>query len=247
MCSAHQVSQLTEAIRYSRISPTYLAIAVSLAPLLNLTLPQLLDLSQFRTLTSTQSTLYCKNANSACPPGWFKPQRPLSPSGNKNKVNLCLVISTAQLGLHLSRVQKMNEGGPEPLQLFTAVNFRGLNIRLTFSSFRLKPNDVNFRVDVRVCAKLPACTNLADPQLGVLFSSKVSIHSKVPGCPLYTISEPARFGWLGMKNGLGWGWNRFPQVASRFPGDPMLLTWWDPFVMDGSIKLTAEVTDERTG
>lgn len=69
-------------------------------------------------------------------------------------------------------------------------------------------------------------------------SYTISIHSNVPGSPLYTLSAPSRF------MGEGNGWTDFAKGASQLPGKSSDLAWWDSFIMDGRVRFTAVVTDE---
>lgn len=234
------MTELKQLVRYSRLSPTYLAQTASTVPRLSPSLAQLLDLTQFRSFTTTQCTMYSQKLKSACPASWFKPQRPLSAGKGGNTVTVDLLISTAQLSKHLPLAQKLEEAGPVPPRLSAAIDFRGLSICLAFDSSK-SCNGTGSKLtgEVRVCARLPDHSSMADLPLGFPFSSKVSIHSNVPSKPLHTLSIPACF------HTSGWGWANFAHIASKLPGDPLLLSWWDPFIIDGHVKMTAQVTDER--
>lgn len=47
------------------------------------------------------------------------------------------------------------------------------------------------------------------------------------------------------RSNLGLGWINFAQRVSKMPGDPLDPSWWDPFLVDGFVKMSADFRDER--
>lgn len=49
------------------------------------------------------------------------------------------------------------------------------------------------------------------------------------------------------RSNLGLGWINFAQRVSKMPGDPLDPSWWDPFLMEGCVRMSADFRDERGG
>lgn len=246
-CSKELVAELQGQVRYSRLSPTFLAQALPLVPHLNPSLIQLSQLNEFRSFTLVQSLLFCQDLKSECPSGWFKPKRLLAFGKGSDTVSVTLLISSSQLRQYTLSVKEMEQGGPEPTPLSASVDFRGFRLSLGMLASPNKDNaDVAFQwlVGVCACVRLPSRSSTADLQLGFPCSCTVSLHSNIPE----TFSENLLFtlpmGSLFLS--VCSGWQDFPKVASNLPGDLSDLSWWDPFIVDGNVKLTAEFTDERS-
>lgn len=206
---------------------------------------QLLELHHFRSLPAEYAQVFSSDQTLECPSSWFKPQRPLSPAGSAAQVSLTLNISVAQLTDHLNSVVAVGEDAPDPSRLSVAVDFKGLRVALTFSSENCGERKLSdeiqvFAAFVSVHARLPRRSSDVTLMHGIPCTYAISIKSNVPGHFKYKDrSGPACLSGLQ-------GFFNFPQTASGLPGDPLQLSWWEPFIVDGNVRLTAEFTDKRS-
>lgn len=239
-CEAHQLSELIEVIRFSCLSATYLAQAFLLAPRLKPTELQLAELNHAKSFSPAQFLIYSKDVKLACSKSWFKPERPLTTAKTRNPAVVTLSISTAQLIIHIAQVHRLREGGPAPVSLTATGDYKGLSITLKFSSCSMQSGvAAHFRASVSVNTRLPHYNSMISLPHGIPCSFNLSIHSNVPSKPTYTLRQPTRFVSKDL------GWSNFAQVASKLEGSPLVLSWWAPFIMNGHVKLTVEVEDER--
>ncbi|MEW5302579.1 MAG: hypothetical protein WDW36_005348 [Sanguina aurantia] len=238
-CDGAELLELMEAIRYSRLSSTYISQVLPKIPGLEPSKAQLAELHQFRSLKKVHAVMYRRTAH-ACPPGWFRSERPVSRSRgsgrSRDTVSLRLVISKAELGAHLHEVlAKREQGGPEARAWSTRTDFRGLQLTFYAGSYQAGGLlDANVSVTVR----LPR------------HDSRESIELGVPGsCTFAVTSSDPRIGCITLENGTSFvrsNWARnVVQAASELPGNPLLMSWWEPFMAKGALRLEVEVTDER--
>lgn len=241
-CTGRQLDELVGQIRYSRISSVFLAEAPALIPLFRPDVETLMDLLLFRSLTPAQEQLYCRDVQTTCPAGWFKPRRPIATGTDSNTASLTLVISAEGLRLHLAAVRAMKDGGPDPAPYSTSVDFKGFVLTLSFvSSWGEGDADVEqFAVYLCVGTRLPLFSSMAMLKCGIPCSVKFSVHSNMPDQAIISTRVNDRF------HSTQYGVHNFAQHASNLPGDPLLLSWWDPFMVDGALQFTAELTDQRT-
>ncbi|MEW5304693.1 MAG: hypothetical protein WDW36_007286 [Sanguina aurantia] len=224
-------------IRYSRLSSTHLAQALPLIPDLCPSGVQLAALHQFRALSKPFAALHAKLKQSVCPAGWFKPARPPGPSSKQMTLHMGVSLPVALLTAHLACLEATKEGGPVPSSLATAVHFRGLCITACFRSASQKEFCGVF---VAVSLSLPSTRSQADLQLGIPSTISITIDSKVADHPDYELRLSPRF------HGAEFGWFNLAQRASKLPGDPRLLSWWDPFLIEGSVHMVVKFIDGRT-
>lgn len=231
------LDELMGVIRYSRLSSTHLAQALPLIPDLCPSEVQLAALHQFRSLSKPFAAVHQELKQSVCPAGWFKPVRPLGPSSKQATILIGMALPVALLTAHLACLEATKEGGPVPSTLARVVHFRGLRITVYFRSASQKDFCGVFAA---VSLSLPSNKSEAELQLGIPSTISVTIESKVADHPDYELRLSPRF------HGAEFGWFNFSQQASELPGDPRLLSWWDPFLIDGSVQMVVKFTDGRT-
>lgn len=239
--TAKELAELKEMIHYRWLSSTYMAQAFKLAPCMRPTSLQLSELVFSGSFSPDQCVYYSTHLIVHCPAAWFRPQRPPSTSRIHNTVLLTLCISSAQLSQHLNAIKIFEEGGQAPELVSAPVDFRGLSFSLVMASCKQNPTSVSkCFVYLQVSARLPSCSSMVDLQFDFPCSHKISIHSNVPGSPLYPLKMPSHF----LRRCMGWA--DFAKTASKLPGDSSTLSWWDSFIIDGQIRLVAELCDGRT-
>ncbi|MEW5318531.1 MAG: hypothetical protein WDW38_009747 [Sanguina aurantia] len=247
-CSSQQVSELMKAVRYSRLSSTYLASALLLVPALQPTQSQMLELYEFQSLLHHPMPTYARLHRDAVlqqrPSSWFEPPRS-PPAGGRTQraVTLCLDISEAQLSNHLACARATDERGPAPETFSACVDFRGISVTLSVHSDRPDAQAAggtrnHFFVTVGAHARLPGrhSKNVLQHGLPGRFSVNIAVNVRDT---VVQLRQPSQL------NRSGDGWNNFPQIATYLPGDPSHLSWWEPFILDGHVRITAEYTDER--
>ncbi|MEW5318536.1 MAG: hypothetical protein WDW38_009752 [Sanguina aurantia] len=231
------LDELMGVIRYSRLSSTHLAQALPLIPDLCPSEVQLAALHQFRSLSKPFAAVHMELKQSVCPAGWLKPARPLGPSSKQTTLLMGVTLRVASLTAHLACLEATKEGGPVPSSLATAVHFRGLRITVCFRS--ASQNEF-CGVFAAVSLSLPSTRSEAELQLGIPSTISVTIKSKVADHPDYELRLSPRF------HGAEFGWFNLAQRASKLPGDPRLLSWWDPFLIEGSVHMVVKFIDGRT-
>lgn len=241
VCEGAALLELMGAVRYSRLSSTYMAQAWLILPRLKPSDAQLRELQHFRSLNAYYAKEHVKEGLGVCPKGWLQACRPLPQGSLRSTASVTLAISAAQLGEHLATVQAMKEGGPAPNELNAATDLRGLSITLAFKSDTCGKEVAGERdflaAYVGLCMRLPRCSSTARLDYGVPGAYTISIQSNGPGKPAHSEGKSC------LAHGQGW-WN-FAQSASKLPGDPSVMSWWDPYLVDGHVRLTAEFTDKR--
>lgn len=237
--SNEAVKELMGALRYSRLSSTYLAQVLPLIPGLQPTAAQMAQIHEYRSLDPALAAIYSETKECECPRAWFLPGRPLSTGGDANSVSVCLSISTAQLRDHLACIAAMQGGGPAPAKLSAATHFGGFSFVLSFSSDA--PHKLLFAC-LKIHVRLPRCSDRTGLKLGFpLKSFIISIQSNL--LPDNTVFTTGRSGLCFMRKGLGL--INFAQLACKLPGDPLQLSWWGPFIIDDRVRMTAEFTAGR--
>lgn len=246
LCDAEMLFELTKNIRYSRISPSFLVQALPLVPHLSPTLTQLSDLEEFRSVAS-QSMLLLKSLETSCPAEWFKPSRLAPIAKDPNTVSLTLDISSEQLSDHIIALKT---GGTAPASFSVSEDYRGFEITLSFSSAdaaaggKIGPvfgdsdgGTHQFSVFLSASARLPSYNSMTELPRGIIASSKITLHSTLPGQAMSYVFPKCFYTNRGLCN--------FHQRVSSVQGDPKALWWWDPFIIDDHVRITAEFKDER--
>ncbi|MEW5304907.1 MAG: hypothetical protein WDW38_010768 [Sanguina aurantia] len=236
-CCDQEVEELREAVRYSRLSTTYLVQVLHQLPKLRPTECQTLQLMEFQRMQGQFAELYAHEEMSI-PEAWLRPARPCPEGGAGQSVTLSLDIPRAQLVEHLAGVRAMKAGGPVPAPFSVSKLFRGLNLTLILGS---NTNSHALFASILVCPQLPAWNrDLALPR-GIPSSFNINMQTNLVGAGVVKMTSSKCYS----RSNLGLGWINFVQRVSKMHGDPLDPSWWDPFLVEGVVKMSADFRDER--
>lgn len=132
--------------------------------------------------------------------------------------------------------------------LSKSVAFRGLLVTLAFGSGPADDERHGAGAAQRLCASVVAHARLSGQQsrealqYGIPGRCSITIASNMP----HMTAAALTMHQAEMLDPHGCRCDNLAKKVSRLPGDPLLMPWWDPFLVDGHVRLTAVYQDERT-
>lgn len=237
-CSTEEVEELKGAIRYSRLSSTYLVQVLHQLPRLRPTEVHLLELLGFQAVDKVHAAQYFQSAKpGSVPAGWLKPAR-ASPENSDSSITVDMDIPKALLEEHLDALRKDTANGDgtqhalEPSQV-TRTRF---TVALWFTSVI---GLGKFAVGINLSAPLPTSGDRMILPRGALCNLCYSVQGNHCVYKSGHVQQASLQRYCGDGN---FGTSNFPQRVSKLPGDPMDPSWWEPLLIDGAVRLSAVVT-----
>lgn len=225
-CSASEITQLKQQIRYQHLSTLFVAFELPGIRQLSLDkeqLSQLLYIRDARRFLPMPSELRQPNV----PNAWYKLARDSPPSDNS--VKLVLYLSEKALSHYLKGVARLKSGGAAPSDVHSLhVECKGTSWCMKLQS--LKPDSqFCFAVQPTFNKKL----SLASQRAGLVVCVIFRVENVHPMISRHTGLVLAGKGGVGIDN--------FVQDSEKRLGDPTELDWWRKYIKDGHIRFSATV------
>lgn len=237
-CVGRDLTALQEVIRYSQLSTTYLVQVVPNFPRLFPGEGKLLQVMEYREWTFKYPQLQTTESDQeqvySLPASWLKPCRPI-PVGSKTSMLLDLDIASEELQRHLAAAAGMMPDSPCPASFSSWEIFRGLRASVSvFSS-----SEQVLTAAVQVSLPLPTLHSMFELVRGIPCSLGLDLQKASLGVPF-------KFEFLtGVSQRKGVVLKSFAQKMTALPGNMLDLTWWQPILAKGVLKLTLRLIDKR--
>lgn len=230
--SKAEVEELKGAIRYSRLSTTYLVQVLRQLPKLRPREVQLLELVGYQTLVAEHAPKFFMGQT--MPAGWLKPAR-ASPESPSASITINLDMSRAQLETHIAELQASAMNAADNVKRYIS-STNSVGTRFTTSLTLFSRRSVgNFNLSVELYAPLPTAKDRMILPRGALCNYSFAMQGNQGRYP--RTLTPSLF-----VSSFGAGVTCLPQTMSKLPGDPLALSWWSPLLIDGAVRLSAAVT-----
>ncbi|MEW5304908.1 MAG: hypothetical protein WDW38_010767 [Sanguina aurantia] len=234
--SRAEVEELKGAIRYSRLSTTYLVQVLHQLPKLRPSEVRLLELVGYQTLGAEQAPKFFagQRPGETMPAGWLKPAR-AAPAGPSASITIDLDVSRAQLETHIAELRASATNAADDVKRYIS-SAGSVGTRFTTSLNLFSKRSVgNFNLSVELYAPLPTAKGRMILPRGALCNYSFTMQGNQGRYP--RTLTPSRF-----VSSSGAGLTCLPQTMSKLPGDPLALSWWSPLLIDGAVRLSALVT-----
>lgn len=233
--STEELAKLQDAIRYSRLSPSYLTQLVPKLPRLCIGETQLLKVLEVQSWEAKTDAPFPQQLleRLSLPEGWLQTTRPIFNQGPNpgQEIVLTMEITEAALRAKLDHAAYWKTRGPMVADFTTTVNVQGLRVtlRLGFG----QPGELVCAVDMH--AQLPRWDTLMDVWPGVPCEVRVGLFDSNRDVQIEACTRGIVLGrveWF------------VDQLAHDHPGSPLNMSWWNPFLSGGCVRFRAAISLE---